>query len=237
MLGVGRRGRSRRILGVAVVAVAFSSLASVLAASAADDGPLALLEQLAETLRRQPAWSSDYHQDFVPAGMTVGEEVDGRVRVAWPDQALFESGQPVIRLMGLEHRLLRLVDLDLPSCETHVLSDEEWARIPLAAVLDPRAALDEFTILDTGARAFTLVPRQPGGVARVEVVLGDDNLPQQVTVIDPQGAVNRLDFSGWRPSAPPASGWLPEAPSGVECVGEPAPAPPGDDGGRGRLRR
>lgn len=232
-----RRGRSRRALGLAAVAAAIPLLLVAQPLSAADEEPLALLEQLAATLRSRPAWAAQYHQEFIPAGMTVGEEVAGLVTVAWPDRALFASGEPVVRLMGLEHRLLRLVDLDLPSCETHALSEEEWARIPLAAVLDPRAALDHFTMLPAGERAFALVPREPGGVARVEVALGDDDLPRQVTVLDPQGAVNRLDFRGWAPSAPPEGGWLPGAPPGIECVGEPASALPDDADGRGRLRR
>jgi hypothetical protein len=68
------------------------------------------------------------------------------------------------------------------------------------------------------------VPREPGGVDRVEVVLGEDDLPNEIVVVDPQGATNRLRFSSWRPAdGPPDGKWLPEPPPGLECIG--------DDGG------
>ena len=82
-----------------------------------------------------------------------------------------------------------------------MLDDDEWARVPLAAVLDPRGAVDRFTILEHGEHGFTLVPREKGGVDRVEVVLGGDDLPVEVVVVDPQGATNTLRFSGWKPIA------------------------------------
>jgi hypothetical protein len=140
--------------------------------------------------------------------------------------------------MGLDGRLVRLVDLDLPSCEEHQLDDDEWARIPLAAVLDPQSAVDRFTVLELGDRGFALAPRRPGGVARVEVVLRPDNLPLEVVVIDPQGATNRLEFGVWTALAqPPQGGWLPLAPAGVQCTGEGAAVRKSGDNDRGRLRR
>lgn len=199
---------------------------------------MALLEDLAATLRAQPAWTTSYHQEFLPAGMTVGERVDGNVWVAWPDRALFRSGEPVVRLMGLDHRRVRLVDLDVPSCEDHLLSDDEWARIPLAVVLDPRAAVDRFTVLEIGDRSVALVPRSPGGVARVEVVVGGDDLPDRVVVLDPQGASNRLDFDDWHPAqGAPDGSWLPERPAGISCSGNGSEPDPAADDERGRLRR
>ena len=214
--------------------------AAVLAAgpAAGQEGPIALLESLASTLRARPVWIAPYHQEFLPAGMTVGEQVDGQVWVAWPDRAHFRSGDPTLRMMGLEGRLVRLVDLDLPSCEDHRLDDDEWARIPLAAVLDPQSAVDRFTVLPIGERGFALEPRRPGGVARVEVALRADNLPLRVVVVDPQGATNRLEFGTWTPlEQPPPGGWLPPAPAGVECTGEGAEAGPAVDADHGRLRR
>ena len=112
--------------------------------------------------------------------------------------------------MGLEGRLVRLLDLEVPSCDDHQLDDDEWSRIPLAAVLDPRGAVDRFTILE-----------QPGGVDRVEVTLGDDNLPSEVVIVDPQGSTNRLRFTRWEPAdGPPEYGWLPTPPAGLECVSD-----------------
>ena len=89
-------------------------------------------------------------------------------------------------------------------------------------MLDPQSAVDQFTILDTGPRGFALVPREPGGVARVEVELGEDSLPASVVIIDPQGATNSMAFEGWSSAGlPPGERWLPEPPDGIECVAEP----------------
>jgi hypothetical protein len=189
--------------------------------AAAQDGPMERLESLGRALRQQPQWRASYHQNYVPAGMTQGEEVDGIVWVAWPDRALFRAGEPWIRSMGLDGRKLRLVDRELSSCDDHLVSDDEWARIPLAAVLEPQRAVDHFTVLSSSENGFALEPRQPGGVARVEVGLGPENMPAFVVVVDPQGATNRLDFSGWTvaPSAPDG-GWLPDPPAGVPCISD-----------------
>jgi hypothetical protein len=221
-----------------VVVVAAVAAAAAAQPAAAQQGAISRLEDLAGALREHPVWTATYHQEFLPAGMAAGEEVDGQVWVAWPDRAHFRSGSPVVRLMGLDGRQVRLVDLDLPSCEEHLLDDDEWARIPLAAVLDPRTAVDRFTVLSLGERGFALEPRRPGGVARVEVLLRADNLPLEVVVVDPQGATNRLAFGAWTALAqPPPGGWLPPAPAGVACSGEGAGGggSVGDD--RGRLRR
>lgn len=231
-------GRSRRRAGPAVVAAVATVILAVAGPAASQDGPIAVLEALARALRERPVWTATYHQEFLPAGMTAGEKVDGEVWVAWPDRAHFRSGHPTVRLMGLDGRQVRLVDLDLPSCEDHLLDDDEWARIPLAAVLDPQSAVDRFTVLAIGERGVALEPRRPGGVARVEVVLRPDSLPLEVVVVDPQGATNRLEFGAWAPlEHPPEGGWLPTAPEGVECSGGGAAAGPAVGDGRGRLRR
>ena len=121
--------------------------------------------------------------------------------------------------MGMQGRRVRLVDLEVPSCDDHVLDDAEWARMPLAAVLDPQQAVDQFSIVDQGQRGIVLVPHEPGGVSRVEVVLTSDDLPSVVVIIDPQGATNRFVFDNWHAAEmPPSGSWLPEAPRQVECV-------------------
>lgn len=177
------------------------------------------LETLGRSLKSKPGWTADYHQEYLPVGLTIPEETEGAVWVAWPDRAHFRFGRPEIRRLGLDGRTVRLVDVDPPSCDDHLLTDDEWARIPLAPVLDPSAALDRFTVIDLSGEGFALVPREPGGVARLEVVLDPDGLPARVTVLDPQGAVNTLEFSGWRPAPDePDGGWLPPPPEGVVCV-------------------
>lgn len=196
-----------------------SAIAIVAVHGVAQDGPVTKLEALSRALRLEPAWSASYHQEYVATGMTLGEETTGTVWVAWPDRAHFRAGNPVDRLMGLEGRRVRLVDLATPSCDDHVLDEAEWARVPLAAVLDPRAAIDRFTIVDRDDDGVTLIPREPGGVARVDVQLGPDNLPRRVVIVDPQGSRNQLEFVGWRASSPPVEeGWLPVPPAGVDCL-------------------
>ena len=180
------------------------------------------LETLADALSRQPAWTADYRQEYVPAGMTLGEEATGRVWVSWPDRAVFHTGDPVIRLMGLDGRVARLVDLEAGSCDEHHLSDREWERFPLAALLDPEGASQRFDLAEQGASGLVLRPREPGGVDRLEVALNDDGLPAEVVIVDPQGATNRLRFSSWHPSGgPPGDDWLPKPPSGMTCATDP----------------
>lgn len=179
------------------------------------------LETLGAALRAQGAWQAEYDQEYTAAGMGAGDEVSGVVVASWPDRALFRTVGPETQLMGLDGRTVRLVDLEVPSCDEHLLDDDEWARIPLAAVLDPRGAIDRFTVLDHGVRGFALVPREPGGVDRVEVSLGENGLPSEVVVVDPQGATNRLRFTAWRSSeGPPDGAWLPQPPPGLECVSD-----------------
>ncbi len=202
-------------LSVAVIAVGIAS------GIGAQEAGMPALEALNSALREKPAWQAKYNQEYVAAGMAAGDEVSGVVVVAFPDRALFRAVEPPGQMMGLEGRLVRLVDLEVPSCDEHHLDDDEWARVPLAAVLDPRSAVDRFTVLDHGERGFTLVPREPGGVDRVDVVLGENNLPDEVIVVDPQGATNHLRFTSWRPvSGPPEGHWLPEPPPGLECIGD-----------------
>jgi hypothetical protein len=207
---------SSRPLAALVVA-----LAAAVPAGGGESQALDRLQALGSALRSQNVWSADYHQEYVPAGMTAGEEAEGTVWVAWPDRALFRIGQPVVRMMGLEGRTVRLLDLEVPSCDEHSLSDEEWARVPLVAVLDPGGAVDRFSILSRGASGLVLKPRQPGGVDRVLIEIGPDSLPLEVVIVDPQGATNRLRFTSWTAAqTPPDGAWLPPAPGGVPCVSD-----------------
>lgn len=194
---------------------------ALLSASAAGAGGLEVLEALGRTLQAHDTWAATYHQTYVPAGMSGGEEAEGTVWVAWPDRARFRTELPVPREMALDGRRVRLLDLELGSCDDHVVSEDEWARVPLAAVLDPRGAVDRFTVSSGGQGAVTLVPREPGGVARVELEVGAEGLPAEVVIVDAQGARNRLLFSGWKPSqGPPDGQWLPDPPPGCECGGD-----------------
>ena len=179
------------------------------------------LEALNHALSRQVGWSSDFQQEYLPVGMTFGEEVAGRVWLAWPDRALFHTGDPAERLMGMKGRLVRLVDLADGTCDEHQLTDREWERVPLAAILDPRGAAVHFGVLAVGGSDLVLTPKEAGGVDRVEITLGTDGLPVRVVIIDPQGAENRLSFGRWTSGeGPPEGRWLPAPPSGVECLAD-----------------
>jgi len=204
-------------LWIAGAAIAMSAVCGL--ANARDQG-IGALTALGGALRKADAWRADYAQEYIAAGMSAGEVVTGVVTVAWPDRAAFLTGDPVTQMMGLEGRAVRLVDLEVPSCDEHLLGDDEWARVPLAAVLDPSGAVEHFAVLDREG-GFALVPREPGGVDRVEVTLDDNSLPLEVMIVDPQGATNRLTFSTWTAADPPPEGhWLPVPPSGLECVAD-----------------
>ncbi len=124
--------------------------------------------------------------------------------------------------MGLSGRLVRLLDFENLSCDDHLLTDEEWERIPLIAVLDPKAALAQFSIVADGERGLILIPREAGGVSRVEIAIGEDGLPARVVVSDPQGAVSTFDFTEWEAAqGPPEDAWLPAPPAEIICISDP----------------
>jgi hypothetical protein len=211
--------RFRALLKVGCAIVGFAS-----GIATAQDRALDRLDDLGVALSAEATWTAEYEQEYVPAGMTMGEEAEGRVWLAWPDRALFHTGAPPRRLMGLLGRTVRLVDLDDRTCDEHRLSDREWERVPLAAVLDPGGAQGHFDVVGHGETGIALTPKEPGGVDRVEVILGEGDLPAEVTIRDPQGATNRLIFSGWEAAEEPGQGrWLPSAPDGIECVADPTP--------------
>ncbi len=197
------------------------ALGLLVAASLAVAEPMADLERLGRVLKSQPGWTAPYRQIYVAAGMTGGDEVEGTVWLAWPSRARFVSGQPPVRLMGLDGRRVRLVDLEVGACDEHRLDDAEWARLPLAVVLDPAAAVDSFAVLPAVGAGFVLVPRSEGGVARVEVSLGGDGLPTEVVVRDLAGSTNRLVLGTWQAApAAPDGGFLPTPPAGVDCTAD-----------------
>ena len=188
------------------------------------DRAIERLEALNHALSSAAAWHAEFDQEYTPVGMSMGEKAHGQVWLAWPDRAIFHTGEPPFRLMGFQGRTVRLVDLPDETCDEHQLSDREWERVPLAALLDPRGALVHFDIVAGIDAGITLIPKEPGGVDRVEVILGEDDLPDEVSIWDPQGAVNSLVFSSWTESMePPDGAWLPQSPANVECTTDPEP--------------
>jgi hypothetical protein len=201
------------------VALTWLGGALLIAASAGAQGDPAMerLTALGEALQEGAVLSAPYTQVFLPAGMSLGDEETGVVWVSWPDRALFAMGDPVIREMGLDGRDVRLLDAEAGTCDDHRLTDEEWQRIPLAALLEPTAAVDRFTVLALDDGGIALVPREEGGVARIEVALDGASRPTLLVIEDPQGGTNTFEFGEWSSASAPARGWLPDPPEGVPC--------------------
>jgi len=193
--------------------------------SAAPSGALESLEGLAQTLRAHAVWQARYSQEYVPAGMEIGEEVSGHLWLSWPDRLLFVQEEPEERSMGFEGRKLRLVDPGAGSCDEHMMTEEEWERIPLVAILETQKAVQHFSILEEKG-VITLVPRERGGVERVELKLDARGLPDELLILDPQGAASRFSFSDWKAVQElPAGRWLPDPPEGVVCIGDSSTGP------------
>lgn len=191
-------------------------------AMAERDPAMERLQALGTALQTRSTWTASYAQEYLPPGMTLGEQVVGQVWVAWPDKALFATGAPAVRWMGLSGRLVRLLDFENLSCDDHLLTAEEWERIPLIAVLDPKAALAQFSVVADGERGLILIPREAGGVSRVHITIGENGLPERVVVSDPQGAVSNFDFSEWEAAqGPPDGNWLPTTPDEIICISDP----------------
>lgn len=211
------RGLRLLAYGAATFALLVSSIAM-----AERDPAMERLQALGTALQTRSTWTASYAQEYVPPGMTLGEQVVGQVWLAWPDKALFATGSPVVRWMGLSGRLLRLLDFENMSCDDHLLTAEEWERIPLIAVLDPGEAVERFSVVAEGESGLILIPREAGGVSRVKVLIGEDGLPAQVVVSDPQGAVSTFEFNDWQAAeGPPGGAWLPEPPNDISCISDP----------------
>jgi len=195
---------------------------SALSLEAQAHSPLEKLESLAQLLQTHQLWQAQYAQEYIPAGMEFGEEVSGSLWLAWPDRLLFVQNKPEKRTMGFQGRQLRLVDPVAGSCDEHRMTQEEWERIPLVAILDTGQAVEHFSILEKDG-AITLLPHEKGGVERVELRIGKDGLPRELLITDPQGAISRFKFSDWQAAREiPGGKWLPDPPKGITCVGDPS---------------
>lgn len=202
----------RRMLTAAVLVAAAATTIG-----ADDDPAIERLTALGEAMRSQPVLSSEYVQVNLPAGMSLGDEVRGRVWVSWPDRALFVWGDPEVGQMGLDGRRTRVLDRETGTCDDHHLTEEEWQQVPLAAVLEPAAAMDRFVVIARDHGGFDLIPRESGGVDRIEVELDGESFPTRLVITNPQGGTNTFEFGGWKVADAPRQGWLPDPPRGVEC--------------------
>ena len=156
------------------------------------------LEKLATTLRGSPAWRATFVQTYVPAGFEEGTTEAGTVVLAPPDRLRFDYSGDSSRIFAVDGTILRSVDQEAGTCDAVVLDERTWGRLPLAALLDPTAALASFAVEVQGP-VLRLSPRQPNpDVAVVEVVFDSSHLAQRITVTDPSGNRNTFSFAGWQ---------------------------------------
>jgi hypothetical protein len=156
------------------------------------------LEKLAATLRGAPAWRAEFVQTYTPAGFDEGTTDAGSLTLAPPDRLRFEYRGESGRVFALDGVVIRNVEENAGTCDAVRLDERMWGRLPLAALLDPTAAVASFSTEVTSG-TLRLVPRQLNpDVASIEVAFATSNLVEKVTVTDPSGNRNVFSFSGWK---------------------------------------
>jgi outer membrane lipoprotein-sorting protein len=191
------------------------ALALALAAAAPQDD----LDRLAAALRAAPAWGASFVQTYTPEGFTEGTTDKGTVTLVPPASLRFDYTTGTPRVFAADGHVGRLVDPAAGSCDAVRLDEGAWGRVPLAAVLDPRATRQAFTVESQGG-TLRLLPRQASpDVAEIVVVLDADGRPSTVTVVDGSGTRNTFTFSGWHAVAePPARFFEPSLPGHAPCA-------------------
>ncbi len=173
------------------------------------------LESVAAAVAARPAWSARFVQVYVPAGFDSGTEDHGTLLLAPPDRVRFDYPE---RVFAVDGAVATMVDRAAGSCETFRLDETNWGRLPLSALLDPGAALGFFAVepLDDGLR---LTPHEPTpDLAAIDIVVGDGDMPAEVTVEDEAGNRNRFRFSQWAAASPPAADAFRPVLPGIPCA-------------------
>lgn len=156
------------------------------------------LESLIALLTKNPAWEAKFSQIFVPAGFSTGVEEKGVFTFSHPSRLRFDYTTHPKRIFALDGAQARLLDVEVRTCQAYTLGEGAWAALPFVVLTDPGAMAQLFVVEGEGPR-FVLRPRKElPEVARVELVLGEDGLPQQLTVVDLSGNENRFVFKQWR---------------------------------------
>lgn len=156
------------------------------------------LERLAATLQEAPAWKAEFSQVFLPAGLSRGSEEHGVVTFAHPSRLRFDYTTEPPRVFAVDGSLARMVDPEAGTCHAVTLSEGAWASLPLAALSDPGSLRAHFQVEEASGR-IVLIPRNLSPeLARVEVSLGEDGLPQLVVIEDGSGNRNQFRFSRWK---------------------------------------
>ncbi|MFI5142894.1 MAG: outer membrane lipoprotein carrier protein LolA [Thermoanaerobaculales bacterium] len=195
-------------------------LATIILAAVAAGTPTSL-EQLAAALRASRAWRAEFVQTYTPQGFDHGTSEPGILTVVPPAKVRFDYTASGGRVFAVDGSISRLVDVGNGSCEAIRLDRGTWAKLPLAAVLDPAAAGRTF-VIEAKDHTLRLVPREPtADLAEVTITLDDDRLPRAVLVQDTAGNRNRFSFTRWQTtSEPPAKLFAPSLPGSPPCLPE-----------------
>lgn len=195
-------------------------LAATLLVALAAEVPL--LQALATALQKAPAWQATFTQAFSPAGFSASTEEKGVVTFSHPSRVRFDYTSAPHRVFALDGSQARMLDEATGSCQAWSLGEGAWAALPLAALTDPGALRQLFSLQQRQSR-LVLQPHKPMiEVARLEVAVGSNGLPEEVVVEDAQGNRNRFRFTGWRQLETLPSGFFaPAPPGGQTCASEP----------------
>ncbi|MGQ9496169.1 MAG: LolA family protein [Thermoanaerobaculaceae bacterium] len=177
------------------------------------------LESLIGLLTKYPAWEANFSQTFVPVGFSTGAEEKGVFTFSHPSRLRFDYASHPKRIFALDGAQARLLDVEMRTCQTYTLGEGAWAALPLVALTDP-GAMAQLFVVEGQAPTIVLRPRKEiPEVAKVELVLGDDGLPRQLTVVDLSGNENRFSFWQWRTRKKIESRFFsPSLPGGPPCT-------------------
>ena len=194
-------------------------LAAVAAGAPAGKAPS--LDHLAAALRSSHAWRADFVQTYTPVGFEQGTSEPGVLTLVPPAKLRFDYATGGGRSFAVDGTISRLVDAKSGSCDAMRLDRGSWARLPLAAVLDPGAAEHTFAIEGSGEK-LRLVPREPiPDLASVTITLDRAGMPQAVLVLDSSGDRNKFQFTHWQPTREPAAAFFaPSLPGSPPCLPE-----------------
>ncbi|HUK11822.1 MAG TPA: outer membrane lipoprotein carrier protein LolA [Thermoanaerobaculaceae bacterium] len=176
------------------------------------------LEQLAAALRASPGWQVEFVQTYTPEGFDEGTSEPGTLTLAPPARLRFDYAGASPRVFAVDGSVARLVDPGNASCEATRLDQGAWARLPLAAILDPAAAERTFAV-EASAGRLRLVPREKvPELAEVVIGLDGGTLPHTVLVRDASGNRNQFALTRWKPIAAPAAAlFAPSLPGKAPC--------------------
>ena len=195
-------------------------LAIILLAAVAAAPPPSL-ERLAAVLHGSHAWRADFVQTYIPQGFDQGTSETGVLTLVPPAELRFDYTAGAGRVFAVDGTVSRLVDAANGTCDAVRLDRGSWARLPLAALLDPGAAERAFAV--TGSdHHLQLVPHEPTpDLALATITLDGAPMPRTILVRDGGGNRNEFAFSHWRPAADPgASFFAPSLPGSPPCPPE-----------------